>query len=193
VNFNGDGLPSYTIESLPANTWRKYEIPLAALGVQGQSNITNFGFMNTSGTTAPTFYIDEIKLSPAHPSTLLQVMGVEIASAPAIPSLKARGLMLEQGAGSTPLQRKVVVRNIGSQPVLGPIYFVLDGLSSNTAVVNATGLTSNVVSAGDPYVIVTTEGLAPGQKAKALVDFSVPNPSGDITYTPKVLSDGIVP
>lgn len=193
VNFNGDGLPSYTIDALPANTWRKYEIPLAALGVQGQSNITNFGFMNTSGATAPTFYIDEIKLSPAQASTLLQVTGLPMSSGPAIPSLQSRGLQIEQGVGSTPLQRKVVVRNIGTQPVLGPIYVVLDGLSLNTTVVNATGLTTNIVSAGNPYAIVTTEGLQPGQKARVLIDFTVPNPTGEITFTPKVLSGGMIP
>jgi aryl-phospho-beta-D-glucosidase BglC (GH1 family) len=193
VNFNGDGLPSYTIGALPANTWQRYEVPLAALGVQGQANITGFGFMNTSGTTAPTFYVDEIKLSPAHASTLLQVTGVPISFGPSIPSLQARGLMLEQGAGSTPLQRKFVVRNIGTEPVVGPIYLMLDGMSTNTTVLNATGVTGSVVSGGTPYILVTSEALLPGEKVKALVDFSAPNPSGAITYTPKVLSDGIVP
>jgi hypothetical protein len=82
VNFNGNGLPSYTIASLPANTWQKYEIPLAALGVQGQSNITNFGFMNTSGAPAPTFYVDDIWLSPAYPSTLLRNLGAQPAPGP---------------------------------------------------------------------------------------------------------------
>jgi hypothetical protein len=192
VNFNGDGLPSHTID-LPANTWRKFEVPLEALGVQGQSNITNFGFMNTSGQPAPTFYIDEIKLTPAHASTLLQVTGVQISSGPAIPPLKIRGLMVEQGEGSGPLQRKVVVRNIGSQPVVGPIYLVLDGLSLNTALVNAGGLTTNIVSAGNPYVLVMTGNLQPGQKIRTLLDFSVPQPAGEVTFTPKVLTDGMVP
>jgi hypothetical protein len=193
VNFNGDGLPSYTIESLPANTWQKYEIPLAALGVQGQSNITNFGFMNTSGGPVPTFYVDEIKLSPAYSSTVLQVAGVAIPSAPSIPSFKVRSLKVEKEDGSTPLKQKVRVRNTGTQPALGPIYFVLDGLSLNTNLVNGAGLTNNVVPAGSPYIIVTTENLEPDEKAKATLDFSVPKPPGDITYTPKVLSDGIVP
>jgi endoglucanase len=193
VNFNGDGLPSYTIDALPANTWRKYEIPLAALGVQGQSNITSFGFMNTSGAPAPTFYIDEIKLSPTQASTLLQVTGVPISSGLSIPSLKIRGLMVEQGDGSGPLQKKVVVRNVGSQPVLGPIYLMVDGLSLNTTLVNGAGLTNNVVSAGTPYVLVMTESLQPGQKVRALLNFSAPQPAGEITFTPRVLSGGMVP
>lgn len=193
VNFNGDGLPSYTIEALPANTWQKYEIPLAALGVQGQSNITNFGFMNTSGTMVPTFYFDEIKLSPDHSSTVLQVTGVEIPSAPSIPSFKIRSLKIEKDDGSTPLKQKVRVRNTGSQPAVGPIYLLLDGLSLNTTVLNAAGLTNNVVPAGTPFIVVTTGDLEPDEKAKVTLDFSAPKPPGEITYTPKVLSDGIVP
>ena len=194
VNFNGNGLPSYTIQSLPANTWQKYEIPLAALGVQGQANITNFGFMNSSGAPAPTFYIDDIKLSPAYPSTMLQVAGVSIASAPSVSTFKVRSLMVDQDDDdSIPLKQKVRVRNIGSQPAVGPIYLVLDGMSLNTTLVNAAGLTVNVVPAGDPYILVTTGNLEPGQKAKVTLDFTAPNPQGDITYTPNVMSDGMVP
>jgi hypothetical protein len=189
VNFNGDGLPSYSIESLPANTWQKYEIPLSALGVQGAANITNFGFMNTSGATVPTFYIDEIKLSPAHSSTQLLITGLAIP--PATPALGT--FKVEQGVGSTPQQRIVKVRNIGSQPAPGPIYLMLDGMSLNTTLLNPTGLTTNVVPAGTPYVLMTTSELAPDQKAKVTLEFSVPQRKGEITYTPRVLSDGIAP
>lgn len=66
-------------------------------------------------------------------------------------------------------------------------------MSLNTALLNPTGLTANVVPAGNPYIIVTTEDLEPDEKAKVTLDFSVPKPLGNITYTPKVLSDGIVP
>jgi endoglucanase len=193
VNFNGDGLPSYTIESLPANTWQKYEIPLSALGVEGAANITNFGFMNTSGATEPTFYIDEIKLSPVRSSTDLQITGIAIPSTPSPGSFKVRSLMVEKDDCSTPLQQTVKVRNTGTQPALGPIYLVLDGLSLNTRLVNAAGLTSNVVPAGNPYIVVTTGDLVPDQKAKVTLDFRVPKPDGEITYTSRVLSDGIVP
>jgi endoglucanase len=193
VNFNGDGLPSYTIESLPANTWQKYEIPLAALGVQGSSNITNFGFMNTSGAPAPTFYVDEIKLSPTSPSTLLQVNGIAMATTPPSGSFKVRNLAVEKEDGSTLLKQEVGVRNTDVQPALGPIYLVLNGLSLNTTLLNATGLTGNIVPAGEPYILVTTGTLVPDQKAKVTLDFSIPKPVGDITYTPRVLSDGIAP
>jgi hypothetical protein len=75
LNSNGTGLPSYTINSLPANTWQEFKVPLAALGVDGQSNITSFGFINSSGTTEPTFYFDDIHLSTAYASTDLVVTG----------------------------------------------------------------------------------------------------------------------
>lgn len=191
VNFNGDGLPSFTIASLPANTWQEYEIPLSSLGVQGAANITNFGFMNTSGAPAPTFYVDDIRLSRA--STELLVSGLALPSAPAGGSFKVRSLVLEADDCSNPLSQKVKVRNTGAQPALGPIYLVLAGLSLNTSLVNPTGLTSNVVPAGDPYVLVTPDRLDPDQRAKVTLDFSIPKPAGPITYTPRVLSDGMVP
>jgi hypothetical protein len=186
-------LPSYTIESLPANTWQKYEISLDAFGVRGNPNITNFGFMNTSGGPEPTFYIDEIKLSPKIPSTLLQVTGIAMATTPPTGSFLVRNLTVLKDGGSTPLTHKIQVRNAGTQPAVGPIYLVLDGLSLNTALVNATGLTGNIVSAGNPYVLVTTTTLAPGDTAQVTLTFSAPNPTGGITYTPRVLSDGVGP
>jgi hypothetical protein len=66
-------------------------------------------------------------------------------------------------------------------------------MSLNTTLVNAAGLTVNVVPAGTPYIMLTTGDLQPGQKAKASLDFSAPQPPGEITFTPRVLSDGIVP
>jgi endoglucanase len=191
VNFNGDGLPSYTIASLPANTWQQYEIPLSSLGVQGAANITNFGFMNTSGAPAPTFYVDDIRLSRA--STELQVTGVALPSAAPGGSFKVRSLVIEPEDCSNPLSQKVKVRNTGTQPASGPIYLVLTGLSLNTRMTNPTGLTSNVVPAGDPYVLVTPGSLAPDQRAKVTLEFEAPKPFGEITYTPRVLSDGIAP
>jgi endoglucanase len=191
VNFNGDGLPSFTIDSLPANTWKEFEIPLSSLGVQGAPNITNFGFMNTSGAPAPTFYVDDIRLSRA--SSELQVAGVAIPTAPASGSFKVRGLVVDNDDCSNPLEQKVKVRNAGTQPALGPITLVLAGLSLNTTMLNADGLTTNVVPAGDPYINVTPGNLDPGQKVKLTLSFSSPKPNGDVTYTPKVLSDGMAP
>jgi endoglucanase len=191
VNFNGDGLPSYTIESLPANTWQEYEVPLSSLGVQGAPNITNFGFMNTSGATEPTFYVDDIRVSRA--SSELHVSGLALPSSAPGGSFKVRSLVVDRDDCTNPLEQKVKVRNTGTQPALGPVYLVLTGLSTNTSLVNATGLTSNVVPAGDPYVSVTTGSIDPDQKVKVTLDFSSPKPNGDITYTPRVLSDGIGP
>ncbi|WP_428312881.1 cellulase family glycosylhydrolase [Hydrocarboniphaga sp.] len=193
VNFNGDGLPSYTIDSLPANTWQKYEIPLSTLGVQGAANITSFGFMNTSGVTEPTFYLDEIKLSPNQSSTVMRVTGIPTTETPSIASFKVRYLTVEEDDGSSQLKQKVRVRNTGTQPAVGPIYLVLDGMSLNTSLVDPVGLTGSILPAGNPYIIVTPDILEPGDKAKATLNFTSPVPGGDVTYTPRVLSDGLTP
>jgi hypothetical protein len=147
--------------------------------------------MNTSGGAAPTFYVDDIRLSRA--SSQLQVTGVALATSPPGGLFRVRSLAVESDDCSNPLEQKVKVRNAGTQPALGPITLVLSGLSSNTSVLNASGLTSNVVPAGDPYVSVTAGSLAPDQRVKVVLSFSNPRPNGEITYTPKVLSDGMVP
>jgi endoglucanase len=201
VNSNGTGLPSYTINSLPANTWQEFKVPLAALGVDGQSNITSFGFINSSGTTEPTFYLDDIHLSPAYASTDLLVAGTPTSATPSTASFEIEPEKIKKDHGTNLLVQEVDVRNTGSQPVTGPIYLVLDGMSTNTTLMNATGVTSNVVPGGTPYIAVTTAGLDPGKKASVTLEFSMPTPSGgkgadaynEITFTPRVLSNGTVP
>jgi endoglucanase len=206
VNSNGNGLPSYTINSLPANSWQQFKIPLAALGVDGQSNITSFGFINSSGTTEPTFYIDDIHLSPAYASTDLRVTGAPTSATPSTASFEIDPKSIKKANGTNLLAQKVNVTNTGSQPITGPIYLVLDGMSTNTTLMNATGVTSNVVPGGTPYITVTTTGLAPGKTASVTLEFSIPTSRGgnrsddstgsddyEITYTPSVLGNGAVP
>jgi endoglucanase len=74
---------SVSTPQLTANTWQKIEIALASVGLEGASNITGVFFMNGTGSTAPRFYIDDIKLTSAYPSTVVFVRG---APAPVITS-----------------------------------------------------------------------------------------------------------
>lgn len=213
ANWNSNGLPSYTIDALPANTWTKYEVPLAALGVDANPNLTSLMFMNTSGTTEPTFYLDDIHVSPAYASWLLFVTGTPTAVAPSTDSFGIKTLGLHRDPQTNRLVETVEVRNTGAQPVAGPITLVLDRLSLNTSLLNAVGVTTKVVSCGNPYVTVSPSGLAPNAKATAVLEFSLPTSSGapgqvsddasesngvgpdatDITFTPVVLSGGATP
>ena len=210
VNFNGDGLPSYTINSLPANSWQKFEVPLSSLGVDEQPNITSFGLMNTSGVTEPTFYIDDIHLSPAYLSSDLVVVGTPLPPAPSAAPLVISRKKIHRDDDIHLLQQMIEVRNTGSQAVTGPIYLVLDEMSLNTTLTNASGVTVNDIPAGTPYIIVSTSGLAPGESASVKLEFSIPRAIGaglrheedlreddeaddDITYVPHVLSNGAAP
>jgi rhamnogalacturonan endolyase len=83
--------------------------------------------------------------------------------------------------------QQVNLRNVTSVPVTGPLYLVLDGLSSNTTLVNGSGLTANNAPAGSPYLNVTDLNLAPGASVNVSLEFTNPT-SGGITYTARILS-----
>jgi hypothetical protein len=83
--------PWIGIPSPAANTWAKVELPLADLGVEGSANITRVFFQNWTGGDAPTFYVDDIKLTTAYASTLVFVTG---APAPLVTALVRHAPML---------------------------------------------------------------------------------------------------
>jgi glucuronoarabinoxylan endo-1,4-beta-xylanase len=76
--------------------------------------------------------------------------------------------------------QKVILRNISAQTVSGPFYLVLDALSSNTTLLNATGTTAD----GSPYLRVDAGALAPDEAVRVELKFNAPG-SGAITYTPR--------
>lgn len=54
------------LASLPgSNTWRQVTIALSALGVASKSNLTGFWIQGRSGKAQPTFYVDDVQLTPA--------------------------------------------------------------------------------------------------------------------------------
>ena len=82
----------------------------------------------------------------------------------------------------------VRITNTGTTAVPGPLFLVLDNLSSNATLDNTDGTTQVLAPLGSPYVIVNLDGaaLAPGDSAVAQLDFS--DPSLDpISYTTRVL------
>src|ERR1051325_8211930 len=57
---------------LPVNSWRQETIPLSSLEVAGATDFDGFWLQVQSGTTAPTFYVDDISLvsNPNPPATV---------------------------------------------------------------------------------------------------------------------------
>ena len=84
----------------------------------------------------------------------------------------------------------VRIMNTGSKPFSGPLYLVVDNLSSNATLLNGAGVTQVLAPLGSPYVAVTLDHgttLAPGDSAVAQLLFS--DPSGaPITYSTRVLA-----
>jgi hypothetical protein len=99
-------------------------------------------------------------------------------------SLKYNGFVLNRRTNR--VVQTVSVKNKGTEPIVGPIYLALDGLSSNTALANAAGATSRTLPTGSPYVLVTQSGLAPNASATVALEFMPPS-SGGITYTARAI------
>lgn len=190
-----------TAVTAEANTWKKVEIPLNSIGVEGNPNFNGLYIQHWRGEDEPTLYIDDIHLTPAYASWQVQITGTPMATPPA-PSLAIQGEGIHRDNRTGRVVQTVQVFNTETQTVTGPIYLVLDGLSTNATLANATGYTARFVSTGTSYITVTTAGLAPGKKASVTLEFTDPTsgnvnlPGGlnhAITYTPRVLSGGAVP
>lgn len=68
--INGSALPAYPIPALSANSWTKVVVPLKGIGVRGANNFDGFWIQDRSGTTQPTYYIDNVSLV-SEPTTLV--------------------------------------------------------------------------------------------------------------------------
>lgn len=91
-------------------------------------------------------------------------------------------------AGTQRFLQTVTLANAGSSAISAPVYLVLDSLSSNASVANATGVTACASPSGSPYVTVVPSGaLAAGQSASIQLQFTDPSKAG-ITYAPRVLA-----
>ena len=83
--------------------------------------------------------------------------------------------------------------NTGTTRLAGPVFVILDNLSSNATLVNATGVTNNP-PAGSVYLTVpgTAGGLDPGASASVVLLFSDPISQG-ISYLPRVQHGNVNP
>ena len=86
--------------------------------------------------------------------------------------------------------QQVTLTNTSSATVAGPIRVVLDGLSSNTSLANANGV-SVYTPSGNAYVTVSSTGLAAGASATASLNFNYT--TSGISYTPRVVVGQINP
>jgi hypothetical protein len=69
-----------TVGPLVANTWQQITVSLAALGAAGQTNLVGFWWQEGTGTSQPTYYVDDIVLTAAPPPATINVT-VDVSSA----------------------------------------------------------------------------------------------------------------
>jgi hypothetical protein len=84
----------------------------------------------------------------------------------------------------------VVITNVGSGDVVGPVSFVLDGLSATARLVGQSAVTACGVPLGSRYLSVSTGHdalLKIGEKATVLLEFANPT-NRAIGYSPRVLA-----
>ncbi len=82
------------------------------------------------------------------------------------------------------------IQNIGTQPVRGPLWLVLDDLGADVTVLNAAGTSSALAPLGSPYVRVPLEHdgvLRPFETKTVALEFADPARAA-IDYEPRVLN-----
>lgn len=73
AQLNGAAQPAVTLTPLAANTWQQVTLSLASLGVASKPNLDGFWIQDSSGTTQPTFYVDDIALTAPPPPAAVNV------------------------------------------------------------------------------------------------------------------------
>ena len=90
------------------------------------------------------------------------------------------------------LLQTIAVKNVGGDPIPGPVYVALDNLSANTRLLNAAGVTANQPPVGSPYILVSSADLAPGASASVTLQFANPA-SGSVTYAARTITGTATP
>jgi alpha-N-arabinofuranosidase len=73
ATLNGAAQPAVTLAPLASNTWQQITLSLASLGVANKPNMDGFWIQDSTGTTQPTFYVDEINLSALPPPSVVNL------------------------------------------------------------------------------------------------------------------------
>ena len=85
----------------------------------------------------------------------------------------------------------MTITNNNATALSGPFYLVLDSLSVNATLANASGNTS-VYTPVSSYITVPGATLAPGASASVTLQFNNPT-NAAITYTPRTLNSITAP
>ncbi len=85
------------------------------------------------------------------------------------------------------ITQTVTLTNVSGTTASGPVYLILDNLSSNTSLSNANGTSINHSGPASVYIVASISNVASGASVTVALQFTVPA-SGGITYTPRTLT-----
>jgi alpha-L-arabinofuranosidase len=71
--LNGTAQSAVSLSPLTANSWQKITISLASLGVANKPNMDGFWIQDQSGSSQPTFYLDDISLTAVPPPSTVNI------------------------------------------------------------------------------------------------------------------------
>lgn len=118
------------------------------------------------------------------------VFSFKVDAATVAPQVTRSGFLLNRRTNR--LVQAVVVKNVDTVPLTGPVRIALDTLSSGTTLANSTGTTANNAPTGSPYITVSAGDLAPGATATVELQFTKPA-TGGVTYTARTITGSLVP
>ncbi len=166
--------------------------PLAHANVNGIPYASSVDFTHSSDLRSmqKIFGVDDaFLLDAAFAPDLADLFAADALNGPL--SITRSGYVRDRRTGHW--YQQVTVKNTGATQLAGSVFIILDGLSANATLVNATGVTNNP-PAGSPYLSVpgTASGLAAGASATVVLEFTDPSNQG-IAYTPRVLHGNVNP
>ena len=69
--LSGTAQPGVNVGPLAPGVWQKITIPLADLGAANKPDLTDIWFQEIAGASAPTFYVDDVRLDLAPPPAVV--------------------------------------------------------------------------------------------------------------------------
>ncbi len=143
----------------------------------GQIVLTNHLLLTAASYTLVVTVSDGLRTS------LSETVTIHVTPSPL--SITRSGYSLNRRTNT--IVQTITVTNHSASTLAGPIYYVLDSLSTNTSLVNGKGVSVNTTGPSSPYIIVSSTDLAPGASVSIALQFANPA-SGGITYTARALN-----
>lgn len=110
--LNGNAQGAIALPPLPANTWSQLTISLATLGVANQPDFTGFWIQDSTGTTQPTFYLDDISLTAA---PVPSAVNVAVNAGSIVRTVDARHFGVNTAVWDSQLDNSTTISLLGSR------------------------------------------------------------------------------